>query len=236
MLTNELRVRTDHRTTQNLRPEVSRGPLGTIAGVTTSRGDAPRAPRYAKGVARRREILDRAIEVFARRGAEHTSLRAIAQEVGVTHAALAHYFGSLDDLLVEVYRESERKQDGDAPPPPDVTPAEMMRTSAEENREIPGLVQLYTTLVAAALEPDRPAAQAFITTRFDRLRAELTERVQHLQSTGRIRADMDAELVAALVIAASDGLQTQWLLEPKVEQEAALALLDRLLAPPPASR
>ena len=43
---------------------------------------------YAKGIARRQEILDRAIEVFAERGSKRTSLRAIASEVGVTHAAL----------------------------------------------------------------------------------------------------------------------------------------------------
>jgi len=36
-------------------------------------------------------------------------------------------------------------------------------------------------------------------------------------------------LVAALVIAASDGLQTQWLLDDAVDHEAALAMLDRLL-------
>ena len=64
---------------------------------------------YAKGIARRQEILDRAIEVFARRGSGKTSLRAIAEEVGVTHAALTHYFGSLEELLVEVYRESARQ-------------------------------------------------------------------------------------------------------------------------------
>ncbi|OLH51248.1 helix-turn-helix domain-containing protein, partial [Xanthomonas oryzae] len=46
---------------------------------------------YAKGIARRQEILDRAIEVFAARGADRTSLRAIAKEVGVTHAALTYY-------------------------------------------------------------------------------------------------------------------------------------------------
>lgn len=61
---------------------------------------------YAKGIARRQEILDRAIEVFAERGADRTSLRAIAREVGVTHAALTHYFGSLEELLVAVYEES----------------------------------------------------------------------------------------------------------------------------------
>ncbi|WP_345801090.1 TetR/AcrR family transcriptional regulator [Microbacterium sp. AZCO] len=189
---------------------------------------------YPKGVARRQEILDRAIEVFATRGAQRTSLRAIASEVGVTHAALTHYFGSLEELLVAVYRESERRLDGDAPEAPDVSPAEMMRISAEENREIPGMVQLYSMLVATALEDGHSAAQEFATERFARLRESMAERVRHLQSAGRIRRDIDAELVAALVIAASDGLQAQWLLDATVDHEAALAMLDRLLAAPPA--
>ena len=56
--------------------------------------------------------------------------------------------------------------------------------------------------------------------------------MRHLQSVGRLRDDVDPELVAALVVAASDGLQTQWLLDPAVDHEAALAMLDHLLARP----
>jgi len=185
---------------------------------------------YAKGVARRQEILDRAIEVFAKRGSDRTSLRAIAQEVGVTHAALTHYFGSLEELLVEVYRESARR--GRDVQSPDLTPVELMTNSARINREVAGLVQLYSTLVAAALEEGHPAAREFATVRFAELRASLAARVRHNQSTGRIRADVDPHAVAALVIAASDGLQTQWLLDPGVDQDAALSLLDALLAGP----
>ena len=189
---------------------------------------------YAKGVARRQAILDRAIEVFAQRGGRRTSLRAIAQEVGVTHAALTHYFGSLDELLVAVYRASEAPPDGEPATEQDgdATPAEMMRRSAEANRAVPGLVQLYSTLVASALDDADSAAYAFATDRFDRLRGQLAERVRAQQDAGLLRADLDPGLVAALVIAASDGLQTQWLLEPSVDHAAALALLDRLLAPP----
>ncbi|MFE6736165.1 TetR/AcrR family transcriptional regulator [Microbacterium sp. NPDC057650] len=192
--------------------------------------DAPRVRgRYAKGVARRQEILDKAIEVFARRGSQKTSLRAIAQEVGVTHAALTHYFGSLEELLVEVYRESQRPSDDEACLELDASPAMAMRRSAEQNRRIPGMVQLYSTLTATALEDDHPVAQEYITARFARLREEIAGQVRGLQDAGRLRADLDPVLVAALVVAASDGLQTQWLLDDTVNHEDALELLDRLL-------
>jgi AcrR family transcriptional regulator len=192
---------------------------------------APRSTgRYRKGIARRQEILDKAIEVFARRGSQKTSLRAIAQEVGVTHAALTHYFGSLEELLVEVYRASVSATDAAHPLPEDVRPALSMRTAAERNRRIPGLVQLYSTLVSSALEDSHQAAQEFITQRFTRIRTTMAAQVRRLQASGELRADLDPELVAALVIAASDGLQTQWLLDDTVDHEAALEMLDRLLS------
>lgn len=187
---------------------------------------------YAKGIARRQEILDRAIEVFAARGSDRTSLRAIAREVGVTHAALTHYFGSLEELLVAVYEESNAPGRQPDPPSADATPVEMMIESARFNRAIPGLVQLYSTLVATALEEGHPAARTFATGRFRRLRERLAETVRRQQEDGQIRKDVDADAVAALVVAASDGLQTQWLLDETAPQHEALALLDRLLRPP----
>ncbi|MFF5627157.1 helix-turn-helix domain-containing protein [Microbacterium sp. LWH10-1.2] len=187
---------------------------------------------YAKGVARRQEILDRAIEVFAARGADRTSLRAIAKEVGVTHAALTHYFGSLEELLVAVYLASGDEDDERQPIPDDMTPVELMIESARTNREVPGLVQLYSSLIATALEEGHPAAREFATTRFARLRDELSERVRLQQESGLIRDDVPPDAVAALVIAASDGLQTQWLLDDSAPQHDALAALERMLRSP----
>lgn len=198
------------------------------------RRPAPRGS-YAKGVARRQEILDRAIEVFARRGSDRTSLRAIAEEVGVTHAALKHYFSSLEELLIEVYREAERQGEQRRPPDPDATPVEITRQWTKANHEVAGLVQLYSTLVATAIEEGHPAAREFATARFARVRAELADRVRRSQSAGRIRADLDPEAIAALVVAASDGLQIQWLLDTDAPQGAALILLEQLLEGPAAS-
>ena len=60
--------------------------------MTSEANDTPqvigRAGAYEKGVARRQEILDRAIEVFRQRGADGTSLRRIAGAIGVSHGAL----------------------------------------------------------------------------------------------------------------------------------------------------
>lgn len=221
-----------HRS-RNIHMEVF-GPRCPTIGVMVDSSDKPARSRgaYAKGVARRQEILDAAIGVFAQRGADRTSLRAIAQEVGVTHAALIHHFGSLEQLLVDVYQESARRLERSSCTA-DVSPVERMRLSAEQNRQVPGMVQLYTTLVAAALEEGHPAATAFASERFSAVRATLADQIRSRQDEGRLRPDLDADQVAALVIAASDGLQTQWMLDPGVDQVGALALLDRLLGDVP---
>ena len=89
------------------------GPAGpSAAGAPRARGIG-RQGSYSKGIARRREILDRAIEVFRDRGADGTSLRRIAEAIGVSHGALLHYFSSREELLVAVYEHAERRRDLD---------------------------------------------------------------------------------------------------------------------------
>lgn len=202
-------------------------------GSTTSEPSGETTPpatqrSYAKGVARRQEILDRAIEVFAAKGAEGTSLRAIAGKIGVSHAALLHYFGSREELLVEVLREAELRQND---PRDEGEVVGMMVRAAERNVSIPGLVALYTMLLAGSLEADKAYSREFFAARFARIRTQLEELIRVGQEQGKIRRGLAPSAMAALVIAASDGLQTQWLLEPTVDIASSLELLERILEP-----
>ncbi|MEU8613817.1 helix-turn-helix domain-containing protein, partial [Actinoplanes sp. NPDC048791] len=139
---------------------------------------------YDKGVRRRREILDRAIEVFAERGAEGTSLRAIGEAIGVSHAALKHYFASREELLIEVYRAAEERSVAEDRLPPDVSVVGLMTHAARRNHGVPGLVQLYSTLVAGALEEGHEPSREFFGRRFAQLRQVLTERIEADQRAG----------------------------------------------------
>lgn len=182
-----------------------------------------------KGVARRREILDRAIDVFRERGADGTSLRRIAEALGVSHAALLHYFDSREQLLVAVYAHAESQREG---LPVAHTGVASITEAAVANVEVPGLVQLYSTLLAASLEAGSDVGRQYFSDRFARLRASLTADFEREQQAGRMRADVPAAHIAALLIAASDGLQIQWLLEPSVGLETTLRTFADLLAPP----
>lgn len=190
-----------------------------------------RAGSYTKGVARRLEILDRAGEVFRERGAEGTSLRQIAQAIGVSHAALLHYFESREQLLVAVYEHAESKRDTSKMYGDSISAVDVLVKAAMINLEVPGMVELYTTLVSTALTAEGSPSSDFFSSRFARIRGELTERLTAEQEAGAVRTDVEAADIAALLIAASDGLQVQWLLEPSVELERTLETFATLLAP-----
>lgn len=185
-----------------------------------------------KGVARRREILDRAIDVFRERGADGTSLRRIAEALGVSHAALLHYFDSREQLLVAVYEHAESQRDTGVSVGDPVPALDVLVDAAMINVEVPGVVQLYSTLVATALTAEGSPSNVFFRTRFQRLREDLTARLAAEQADGRVRSDVDPADIAALLISASDGLQIQWLLEPSIELERTLATFATLLEPP----
>ena len=204
----------------------------------TEQGEAGRPGRrsYPKGVRRRQQILDSAIALLAQRGVDRTSLRTMGEAIGMSHTALRHYFSSRDELLVEAYRTHEARAADEAPPAAGVSAVGLIIAAAERNRSIPGLVELYATLTTDALQEQHAAAREFVRDRFASLRAELAARIESGQRAGRIAADIEPREAAALVIAASDGLQIQWLLDPgAVDVGRSLALLERLLPAAPSA-
>jgi AcrR family transcriptional regulator len=197
----------------------------------------PARRSYPKGVRRRQQILDSVIALLAHRGVDRASLRTVGDAIGVSHTALRHYFSSRDELLVEAYRTHEARAAGDGPPTGS-SAVSVIIEAAERNRSIPGLVELYATLTTDALQEQHGLTREFVRGRFRSLRAALAERIAEGQRAGGdsgadgLGAGIDPMDAAALVIAASDGLQIQWLLDPDtVDVGRSLAILDRLLPP-----
>jgi AcrR family transcriptional regulator len=193
----------------------------STTGETRERGP------YAKGVQRRQEILDRTLDVVASRGIDGASLRAIGEAIGVSHAALRHYFDSREELLLEVLHERDAHSGvvmGDT-----VGAFARLGLAADDNVTVPGLATLYTTMLATSVEPGNDKSREFFARRFEEARAGLArELADELAAAGR-HTDLDLDQVASLIIAAFDGLQVQWLLDRRVDISATLRLLERLL-------
>src|SRR3954469_24735802 len=58
---------------------------------------------------RRNELLEAAVRVFARKGFHGSRVGDIAEEAGVDHGLLYHYFRSKDEVLETIFRASRER-------------------------------------------------------------------------------------------------------------------------------
>lgn len=160
---------------------------------------------YAKGLVKRREIVEAATRVVARQGYRSTTIRDIAEEAGLSQAGLLHYFGSKDALLIEVVRVDDASDpmldEGFSGP-------DKMLAALQHDGRGNGIVSLYVQLVAEAVDPDH-AAHEFFRERFENLRTGVTAIIRRAQRDGRVPAQIDPERGAVLAIALTNGLRLQ---------------------------
>ncbi len=69
----------------------------------------PRKRRFVEKPDVRAKFLDAAEDLIRNEGYAAASARAIAERVGMKHQAVFYYFGSQDELLLEVLRRSSRR-------------------------------------------------------------------------------------------------------------------------------
>ncbi|MDR6867145.1 AcrR family transcriptional regulator [Microbacterium resistens] len=168
---------------------------------------------YAKGIAKREEILDAALAVIAGSGYRAASVREIADAVGLSPAGLLHYFGSKDELFLAILRARDEK-DTVAYEREDAMAAFL--DVVAHNATVPGLVRLYAQLAAEAGDEEHPARR-FFQERTERLEGPFQAVVAAAQAAGRIRADLDPAWVVRSLHALADGLQAAWLLDDTVD-------------------
>jgi AcrR family transcriptional regulator len=192
--------------------------------MATSRGP------YAKGVAKREEILRAALEVIARHGYRKTSTRELAAAVGLSEAGLLHYFGSKEKLFEAVLRardEADRSRFANV-----ADPIDLLAAAVRHNGSVPGLVELYSTFSAEAGDPDH-SSHAYFVDRYASIRAALADAVRARQAAGTFTPSADPETVATALIALSDGLQIQSQYEVPADPANLFDHLLALLAGPP---
>ncbi|MCB0912160.1 MAG: TetR/AcrR family transcriptional regulator [Propionibacteriaceae bacterium] len=191
-----------------------------------------RPARYAKGLAKREEILTTALDVIARTGYGRTSVRELANAVGLSQAGLLHYFASKEELFAEILLKRDQV-DHDRSEPEAGSEIGALSSIVRHNSEVPGLVQLYARFSVEATESGHPAHDAFVN-RYEAVRELLAGEITARQAAGTLPPDLDAPRIANLLIAVSDGLQTQWLQDPAFDMADHLDYLIDLLGLGPA--
>jgi len=188
---------------------------------------------YAKGVAKREEILERALEVIAREGYRGASVKELAEAVGLSQAGLLHYFDSKEELFTEILRKrDEVDMVHYGPIPPADTDRHDLRRGyvqiTRHNSDVPGLVQLFSRLSVDAADPAHPAHKYFIE-RNENLRQVFAAAIAHRQAEGQMTDRVDPQTLSRIFQAVADGMQIQWMLDPEVDMAATVdALFDAL--------
>ncbi len=206
----------------------------------TPDSDAPvravRAPRgsYAKGLARRQQIVDEALVVFGRSGFHSGSLREIAKRVGLTPTGLMHHFANKEELFTEVLRQRDEKIRAAAGDPSEHTLIQQAVKVVAYNQDSRGLTSLYATVSAEATDSEHPAHDEF-SRRYRESAERSTPILVAAQADGEVRSDIDPALAARLISAVMDGIQQQWLLDDSVDMNALFAEFVRGYLLPPAT-
>jgi len=183
--------------------------------------------RYAKGEAKRREILAAALALVAERGYRNSSLQEIADAVQLSKAGVLHYFDSREELIAEVLRERDAHDTAAFAPENDDALTQLSRT-VQHNGSVPGLVQLYSRVVVEAESPQHPAHN-YVRDRYATITRSFADSVRARQAAGTLDPTLDPVVVARMLTAISDGLQLQWMYNQDLDMaqvfDAALALL-----------
>jgi len=193
------------------RAGLSTGPAPYDKQMSNKRG------MYAKGTAKKAEILDTALEIVARNGYNRATVKEIADAVGLSQNGLLHYFGSKDALFTEVVQRRGEIDDRDfgsaSPPSSEAEFVEGISRLVRHNTETPGFTQLYSRLSNDASQSEH-AGHHYFEEHYRISREATAEAFRALQSQGSLDSTLDADKLAVLLWAVTDGLQTQWLFDP----------------------
>jgi len=179
---------------------------------------------YRVGRERRAKILDGAIALFAREGYGDTSLRDIAERVGVSKSTLLHYYGSKEELLSAVLSERDHLIESRGSYVRATRAVDELRAlprgAAENSATAPGLIEVYAVLSCEALPADHPA-HAYFEERFRGVLDHFAALFRAAQEDGDLPSHRDPEFEAVWLTALWDGLQYQWLYDRSAVDVAA---------------
>lgn len=161
------------------------------------------------------KIIQAAIKFFAQQGFRGAKMADIAKAADLTEPGLLHHFPSKTHLLMAVLAERDRvDRERFDPSSLKADPLSSFHRLVAYNETVPGLVQLFTILVAESIQEQHPAHDFFMR-RYQNGREQDIEMIRQGQTQGKIRSDLPAEDLTVMLYAMMDGLQVQWLLEPE---------------------
>jgi TetR/AcrR family transcriptional regulator, fatty acid metabolism regulator protein len=161
---------------------------------------------------RRRELVRAAIRVFARTGFHAARVGDIAEEAGVAHGLLYHYFRSKEDVLETIFRETWTRlvEQTHAIEASDAPLREQIRRFASiflgSWLLTPSLARVIIREIARSPEVNK---------RVEEIRevfVSLTRMIEKAQARGELRRELDPLLATWILYGALEEILTGWVL------------------------
>ena len=176
---------------------------------------------------KRKQILDAAIRVFAEHGYHGARVGDIAEDAGVAHGLLYHYFASKDDVLRTIFVENwgaliARFRAVEASHEP--APAKLegiAKILLRTWRNDPALVTVMVREVARSAQ---------LQDRVDEVReafAIVQRVIEEGQAAGEFRKDVDARLASWLFYGGLEEVLTGWVLGQLPDSEDDVGVAER---------
>jgi AcrR family transcriptional regulator len=161
---------------------------------------------------RRRDLLHAAIRVFARKGFHASRVGDIAEEAGVAHGLLYHYFRSKDEVLETIFRATWSNL---------VQEAERIELAGEPVRQqLHGFASMYLGSWLDDPDLDRVLVREIarspeVARRVEESRGvfdALERMIERGQREGELRPDADPKLTTWMFYGAMEEILTAWVL------------------------
>ena len=160
---------------------------------------------------KRRQILDAAVRAFARKGYHACRVGEIAEEAGVAYGLVYHYFGSKEEVLQTIFRDTwtlmlarivEMEAEGDsATEQVRKVTALLLRTWNRDPDLVRVLVREVTRSPEQLQEQIEEIGHAY----------EALERIiRRGQESGEFRSELDPQLAATVFYGALEEVLTGW--------------------------
>jgi TetR/AcrR family transcriptional regulator, fatty acid metabolism regulator protein len=178
---------------------------------------------------KRRVILDAAVRVFARDGFHTSRVGDIAEEAGVAHGLLYHYFSSKDEVLQTVFRENwadllvrfEAVEVSDEPA--DEKLRGIVKILLRTWRNDPALV---TVMVREVGRSHHLATQV---EDIGKGFAVIRRVIEQGQAEGAFRREVDAELASWVVYGGMEEILTGWVMGGLADGDEEVARAERTI-------
>jgi TetR/AcrR family transcriptional regulator, fatty acid metabolism regulator protein len=162
---------------------------------------------------KRQKILDAAVRAFARKGYHACRVGEIAEEAGVAYGLVYHYFGSKEEVLQTIFRDTWEQM------------LARIREVEEADDDAPEKVRKVTALLLRTWRRDPDLVRVLVreVTRSPEQLQQQIEEIGHAydalerivasgQASGDFRADLDPKVAATVFYGALEETLTGWVM------------------------